>query len=187
MSKKAQLSEKHWKAIELIAEGQYTIKEIAKMVDLAPCTLYALYEGDDSAGGTGKLFQAEVKKITQKSVKRIKDYFVTNKVTALKLMDEFLKRKVATGYVSDDDIKSICTVYNALTKTVGVEINNNTSISYFKGLSTEELMHEYNRLRSLTEGTSVRRAVSDARSGSARGVLELAADGSGHNQESEAS
>ena len=162
MSKKAQLSETHWKAIELIADGKHSLKEVAQLVGLSPTTLYNLYEGNDAAGGTGTLFQAEIRKLDQKHLKRIKSTLVENKAISLRLMNDFLKRKLATDYVSDEDIKTICTVYNSLTKSgIGVEINN-TSFSYIKGLSAEELMHEFNRLTSLAKGPSYRGAVSNA-------------------------
>jgi hypothetical protein len=66
-------------------------------------------------------------------------------------MNDFLHRKMALEYQSDDDIRLITTIFNALTKsTSNVEINA-TPYSYVKGLSADERLHEYIRLRTLAE------------------------------------
>lgn len=187
MSKKAQLSEKHWKAIELIDEGKLTLKEIAGIIGVKPDTLYKLHEGSDAMGKTGQLFKAEISKLSQKNMTRIKDLSRDNKQLSLRMMNDFLRRKMSTGYQSDDDVKLITTVFNALAKaTPGVEINS-TSYSYVKGLSAEELVHEFNKLRTLAEGASVRGGVPGTGSRISGVLSEPTEPGSGVGEESEGS
>jgi len=151
------LSEKHWQALQFIDEGKMSLREIAKHLGWEPGTLYDLYEGDvEKSGQTGILFKAEVSKLSQKNLKRIKDLTCDNKALCLRMINDFLRRKMSLGYQSDDDVKQIVSVYNALSKsTAGVEIHN-TTFSYIKGLSAEERVHEYIKLRTLAEGSSVR-------------------------------
>ena len=177
MPKKNQaLSEKHWKALQLIDEGKSSLKEIAKICDWSAAYMYDLYEGDTEKGGKiAELFQAEVRKLENKNVSRIKTLTKDNKQLALRMMNEFLRRKMSMEYVSDDDTKLITTVFNALSKaTPNVEIGS-MSWSYVKGLTTEELVHEFNKLKSLAEGSSDSRGVSKAGSGSSR-VLPSSAE-----------
>lgn len=150
------LSEKHWKAIELIGEGKMSLKEIALSLGWEPTTLYRLHEGsEESMGKTAILFQAEVKKLTAKNVSKIKGLICDNKALALMMMNDFYRRKMAQEFLSDDDIMKITVVFNALTKaSSGIEINATSSV--YKNYTPEEMVLEYNRLRTLAEGASVR-------------------------------
>ena len=180
------LQEKHWQALSLIDEGKTSLKEIASSLGWQPNSLYWLYEGNvEKMGKTALLFQSEVKKLSAKQVSKIKDLVRDNKVLALRMMNEFLRRKSALEYQSDEEIELITTVFNALAKaTPSIEINS-TSYSYVKGLSAEELLHEYNKLRTLAEGASVRPGVPSVGSRSTRVLSVLDEPGSGAGEESE--
>jgi hypothetical protein len=185
MSKKASLSEKHWKALELIEGQKMTIKEIAETVGFSATTLYDLYEGSGRSGGTGVLFHAEVEKITKKHAAKAKELLESNKTLAMRMLNDVLTRKLSSGYQSDEDAKLITTINNSLSKSTPNVSVTNTSFSYTKGLSAEDLVHEFEKLRSLTEGASVRRSVQAVRSGAAR-VLSIAPESrSGTDQEPE--
>ena len=185
MSKKAVLSEKHWKALELIEGNKHTMKEVAEIVGIAVGTLYKLYEGHEDSGGTGVLFHTEVKKISQKNVAKAKDLLENNKTLAMRMLNDVLVRKLASGYQSDEDAKLITTINNSLSKSSPNVSVTNTSFTYTKGLSAEDLVHEFEKLRSITEGASVRRSVQNAGSGKSR-VLSISPEpGSGVDQESE--
>ena len=185
MSRKASLSEKHWKALELIEGNKHTIKEIAQIIGITDKALYNLYEGAECTGGTGVLFHAEIKKIHQKNVAKAKELLDDNKTLAMRMLNDVLIRKLATGYQSDEDAKLITTINNSLSKSTPNVSVTNTSFTYTKGLSAEDLVHEFDKLRSLTEGASVRRSVQNAGSGKSR-VLSISPEpGSGVDQESE--
>lgn len=178
MSKTASLSEKHWKAIELISDGKMSLKEVAQAVDLKPDTLYKLYEGHESMRVTGQLFKAELQKITKKNISRVKDLIADNKFLSHMMLNDYLRRKFSLDYVSDEDVETIISVVNALNKAPTVEINA-TSFSYTKGLSAEDLMHEFNRLKSLAEGTLNVRGIQSSGSGSTGRIPVLDEPGSG--------
>jgi transposase-like protein len=169
MSKKAELNEKHWKAIELISEGKNSIKEIAQILDFKPDTLYKLIEGSPAMGSTSILFKAELKKIRKKDAEWIKDSLNSCKRKNLRILDSLLTRILALDYTSNEDGALAVTVFNALNKAPSVEINA-TSYSIYNNMSSEEIMYEFNRLTSLARGTSVRGGIPQIGPGSAKGV-----------------
>ena len=185
MSMKASLSPKHWKAIELIEGGKTTMKEIAQICGFKPDTLYKLYEGADQMRETGQLFHAEILKISKKHEKEIDRLLKENKTLALRLLNDFLIRHAALEYNGDDDVKLISTVTNALSKVAPTTQVNATSYTYVKGLSAEELMHEFNKLKSIAEGPSLRGGVSEAGSRISGALSESSEPGSGSGEESE--
>ena len=180
------LSEKHWQALKLIEEGKKSLKEIAASLNWSAGSLYDLYQGNvEKANKTAILFEAEVKKISARNVSKIKNLIRDNKVIALCMMNDFLRQKANQSRQTEEDIELIVSVFNALAKaTPSVEINAN-SYSYVKGLSAEELMHEFNKLKSLAEGTPVRGGIPGTRPGSSRILLESLESGSGSSQEPE--
>jgi hypothetical protein len=172
------LNDKHWKALELIEAGQVSLKEISRMCGWSQDYMYELYEGKEKCGKIGELFQTELRKIETKNVSRIKTLTKENKRLALQLMNEYLRSKISKGSVSDEESKLISTVFNALAKaTPNVEIGS-MQWNYTKGLTAEELVHEFNKLRSIAEGASKRGAVSAAGSGSSRILPALTEPGS---------
>ena len=185
MSKKPQLSEKHWKAIGLIAEGKHSIKEVAEITGIGLSAMYKLVEGDTTVGSTALLFKAEIKKIHKKHAEEIRPILNTCKRKALRIIDGVLTRILALDYTSNEDAALVTTVLNALNKAPSVEINN-TSYSIYNSMSSEEIMHEFNRLTSLVRGPSVRGRVQEIGSGSAEGVFSDPGQGGDLGQESEA-
>lgn len=179
------LNDKHWKALQLIDEGKMSLKEIAQAIGWSADYMYDLYEGKENVGNTGELFKAELHKLEQKNVSRIKSLTKDNKRLALVMMNDFLRRKMSAGYQTDDDTKLITTVFNALSKaTPNVEIGS-MQYNYTKGLSAEELVHEFNRLKTLANGAPVSRGVQKTGQGSPRILPASASAGSGTDEESE--
>jgi len=175
MGKKvAELNQKHWDALRLLSEGDKTIKQVASEVGWSADYLYDLVEGNvEKTGNTGELFSAELKKIDATVAKRIKTLLKTNKFLALRLINDILHdfKKRSLG---ETEIKLLVQMNNSLVKaTPNVEIGN-LSYSYTKGLSAEELIYEFNRLKSIADGASNREAVSGSSKGGS-GVLPLPA------------
>ena len=181
------LNEKHWKALQLIEAGVLSLKSIAEQCGWSADYMYDLYEGEAKVGKIGELFKTELRKLEKKNTDKIKTLTKENKSLALRLMNDFLRRKATAEYLSDDDSKLVCGVFNAIAKaSPNVEINS-SSWSYTKGLTSEELVHEFNKLRSLAEGAPKRRGVPEAGQGRAGVLSALAKSGSGSDEESEAS
>jgi hypothetical protein len=61
-------------------------------------------------------------------------------------------KSLQTLKTNEETSKELCSILNALGKTqTNVEVNN--SFSYTKGLSAEDLIHEFKRLGSLARST----------------------------------
>lgn len=184
--KKAEtLNEKHWKALQLLDEGKMSLKEIAATIGWSADYMYDLYEGKDNVGTIGELFKSELSKLEHKNVSRIKTLTKDNKRLALTMMNDFLRRKMSAGYVSDDDTKLVTTVFNALSKaTPNVEIGS-MQYNYTKGLTAEELVHEFNRLKTLANGAPVSRGIQKAGQGGSRILPASPESGSGDAEDTE--
>ena len=164
MPKKNQaLNDQHWEALRLIDEGRMSLKQIAAQVGWSARYMYDLHQGDDNTGVIGQLFKSELNELSKKTSKKIKDLSKTNVSKCLLLMDDFLSRKLEVvmsgAQLSDEDTKLVTTVHNSLAKsTPNVEIGS-MQWNYTKGLTAEELVHEFNKLRSLAEGAPKRRGI----------------------------
>jgi hypothetical protein len=156
----AQLTPKHWKALQMIEEGMLSFAEIAKIVGWKKGHLYALYEGNTSeTGGVGDLFYTEVQKISERNSKRIRDFTKDCKTLALRKMQEFLREH--EGQKADAALmREVTKIMNTLAKsTPNVEIG---SFSYTRGLSAEDLVNEFRRLKGLAAvGNRIRGAAED--------------------------
>lgn len=159
MPREVKLNDKQLKALSLLNEGTKSIKEVAREVGWKPDYLYDLIEGNVSkAGKPAELFQLEMQQIDKNLTKRIKSLVKRNKSLALQLINEVL-HAFRTQQLGLDEIKILTQINATLAKeTPQVEIGS-LSYNYTKGLSVEELLYEYNRLKSLAEGSSNRGAV----------------------------
>lgn len=180
------LEDKHWKALQLLSEGTLSLKEVAEQSGFNYDHLRALINGNsEKSGYVGELFSAEMRKIDAKLAGKIKSLLKQNKVLALNMINDVLcdfKRLKSLGL---DEIKVLTSINNSLAKeTPNVEIGN-LSYNYTKGLTAEELVHEFNRLKAIANGASNRGAVSKAFEGRP-GILSVSDDeGSGAEGKSE--
>ena len=181
MTKAASLSPKHFKALELIEEGQLSLKEIAKAIGLSYDHLKDLYQGDIArCGQTGELFKSEVNKITARNSARVKHLVKDNMKLALLKMNERL-RELQAKKADPEMIKELTSILNSVSKsTPNVEIG---SFSITKGLTAEEMIHEFKRLGSIARFSLVGKGVSGAKQGRP-GILPVpAGDGSTVSEE----
>jgi len=167
--KTAQLNEKHWKALQLIEAGELTLKQIAKEVGYSVDVMYELNEGrSDKLGSVADLFHAEVQKITKKLVKKAQELTKTNMALAQDIICNILVDIKHKDVLTLEDKKLVGTLTNCLSKaTPNVSIGSLT-YNYTKGLSAEELVHEFTRLRTIASGASQRGAVQTALAGGPR-------------------
>ena len=167
-SKTTQLSPKHWKALELIEEGTLSIKEIAKSIGWSPWTLYELMSGNTAkTGSIGELFYSELRKQHSRNVSKVKHLFKDNQRLALIKLNERL-RELRAQTPTEETTKEICKIMNSLGKAgPSVEISN-TSFSYTKGLTPEELVYEFQRLATLARSALDGKGVSSPKSGGSR-------------------
>jgi len=161
--KPGQLSEKHWKALALFEEGNLSRKEIAEAIGVSYDYLSELCSGDTSkAGQVAGLFKAEYLKIQKKHQEETKLLIEENTLSAQlaikRVLDELLLKKKLTS----EDKKLISMYTNALAKCQPNVSVGSVSFSYVKGMTPEELIHEFKRLKSIAESSFDRRAIPDS-------------------------
>ena len=161
------LGKNHQRALDLIEEGLLTFVEISEECKLGFAELFDLYSGkQDNLGKVAGLFKVEIDKITKRNQLKVKNLIKDNKKLALVKMNEFLRTQQGiepTASMMKDVLKCI----NSLNKlTPAVEIN------YSKGLTAEDLIREFQRLKSVATHSLNRKRVSSVGEGEP-GVLSL--------------
>jgi hypothetical protein len=164
--KKPVLNDKHLKALALIEEGKMCLGDVAKAVGWKPDYLYELYEGDTSkAGSVASLFSAQVREINKKLDQEIGNLTKKNRKSVHQRISwilEQLEQKEKKKKLTLNEQKLVATIMNSLAKSSSkVEIGS-LSYSYSKGLTTEQLVHEFTRLQTLAGSSSNRGAVQES-------------------------
>ena len=151
-TKATQLSPKHWKALTLIEEGLLSMKEIARTIGWNDKTLYELMSGNIQKTGTlGELFYSELKKMHSRNVSKVKHLAKENQKLALIKLNERL-RDLKGKKANDKTTAEMAKIMTSIGRIVpNVEINQ--SYSFTKGMTPEELVHEFSRLKSVAEST----------------------------------
>lgn len=154
MSKKTELSEKHWQALKLLEEGLLSRSEIAKAIGYSRDHLDHLCEGSvEACGKSAILFKEEYQKITKKKDNELKDLFKTNTATAHRLISRVFKDIEGKNKITSDDRKILSMYTNALSRFQPTTSVQNLSYSYTSGLTAEELIHEFKRLKGIAESS----------------------------------
>ena len=171
MEKEVALSENQIMALDLIEEGLLTTKEIAEATKIDHWELLNLCAGKPNKkyGEVVELFKSEIESITKRNAEKIKYLIKENKKLALLKMNEFLitQRGKSTTKAM---MKEIVSCINALNKSApSVEIG---SLHYTKGLSAEDLIYEFSRLRSIAQHSLKQKRIHGSGQGEA-GVLSL--------------
>ena len=177
MTKATQLSPKHWKALELIEEGLLPIVQIARLVGWSEWTLYELMSGNIQKTGTlGELFYSELKKMHARNVSKVKHLTKDTQRLALIKLNERL-RELKASPPTETITKEICKILVSIGKIVpNIEINQ--SYSFTKGMTPEELVHEFNRLKSVAESTLDAKGVQSSKQGGSGALPTLTKRGS---------
>jgi hypothetical protein len=146
---KNELSPKHLQALELIKDGNHSYREIAGMVGFSEQHLYELIAGDtQSCGSSASLFAAEVDRITADRAKEIKTLSKVALKNCLCIFQEHTEKIKNKKKRSEGDLKVAVSIVNAIGKsTPNVEIG---SFTYARGLSAEDIVSEFKRLRGLS-------------------------------------
>lgn len=157
------LSEKHWKALELFDQGNLSRKDIATACGWSYDYITDLCSGDTGkAGMVAGLFKAEYLKIQKKTADETKQLLEENTKLAqtliYKVLDDLNKKKKQTP----EDKKIISMYTNALAKCQPNVSIGKLEFSYVRGMTPEELIHEFKRLKSIAESSFDRRRVSDS-------------------------
>lgn len=185
MATTPKLTQKHWKALELLDENTLSFDEICKISGFSESHLRDLYQGDiEKAGPVAGLFFEELRKITARKSKKIKQITkdaVRDLVWTINERVKKLKKMKPTPEIS----KELALLLNTLAKSAPqVEIG---SISYTQGLTAEELANEFRKLTTIAQDALVGAGISRTRSGESGEILIPSERGNPISEESQAS
>lgn len=174
MSMPTELSEKHWEVLEML-DNDISREDAAKAIKWTKKHLDHLCVGNvEKAGGVAVLFKAEYLKIRKKIADETDTLLKSNLKTSQKLMKEVFEEIGSKGKKKTDADKKILSMYtNAIAKCQPSVNIKNLSYSYTKGLTAEELMHEYKRLKGIAESSFNRGGVPEASEGGSGDVPEV--------------
>lgn len=155
------LKPSHQKALALIREGGMSLQEVAKASGITISYLYDLIEGKPSAGNVGQEFKSELNKIeaqlsvrTKINMRTLKDILVDD---LLQWNDSLPKDPLMLKPSEVEQKRKILADLNKA--QAGVEIGE---FHYHTGLSGEDLINEFKRLRSLVKSAVVGPGVPEA-------------------------
>jgi hypothetical protein len=176
-----ELSPKHYKALELIAENTMSLKEIAKASGIPEDNLYDLCEGNPSTGNTGVLFQIELDKVLKQLDKK-------TRISSKKLRNT-LHRKLEKwafelpAQLEDSHVRRAVELLNSVHKAIPqIEIGE---VHYHKGMDQEDIVNEFKRLSAIARLTSDGIAIQKSSPRGTREILESLGRGSEVPQEQE--
>ena len=166
------LGEKHYKLLHFVKTNSYSTSELAEMSGFTEDYVNDLLIGAPVTGQTGVLFQAELKKIDKEVEQRIsrKTSFVREK-----LINKLTQWVNACGGGADLDTKTkhkcLVDAINAINKAMPYQVNIE-NYTWKEGMTTEEAVNEFKRIKNLAAAASIRRRVSEfAASGAEQGFV----------------
>ena len=173
MSRPTKLSEKHWQVLDMLDKGM-TRSDIAKEIGWTRDHLDKLCVGNvEKAGGVATLFKAEYQKVSAKITRETNELIQNNLKQAQRLMQGVFNEIESKKKVSAEDKKILSMYTNAIAKCQPSPSIKNLSFSYTKGLSAEELMYEFKRLKTIAESSFERGGISEAAAGRAGELPEV--------------
>ena len=155
------LGEKHYKLLHFVKTNSYSTSELAEMSGFTEDYVNDLLIGAPVTGQTGVLFQAELKKVDKEVEQRIsrKTSFVREK-----LINKLTQWVNACGGGADLDTKTkhkcLVDAINAINKAMPYQVNIE-NYTWKEGMTTEEAVNEFKRIKNLAAAASIRRRVSE--------------------------
>lgn len=168
----AKLTEKHLKLLELVKRNKYTDDELAEKVGFSPEHVNNLLTNSPTCGEVGKEFQEELKKVDKEVDTRISRK--TNTVRE-KLVNKLMMWVESIGGADDVGTKTkhkmLVDAINAINKSMPYMVNIE-NYSWKDGITTEEAINEFKRLKAMATLSVDRRRISEfAKAGTAEGVI----------------
>ena len=168
MRQKTQLTDVHWKALELLEAGTLSLADIATECGWSKDFFYDLKSGNIAkCGYIADVFNKEWKQIEVKRDSTIKKLVKENTESAQLLIKQVLAELKLKKKLDSEEKKLVSMYTNALAKcTPSVSIGS-LSYSYTKGLNPEDLIREFKRLETIASQSFNRRGVPEASEGGA--------------------
>ena len=178
------LPQKYQDALTLIEAGDLSYRDIAIQCGISPDTLYDLIEGKpEKYGNVGVMFCKELDAVYKRIDKDIRKLTKKNKKSTQYLLDQYLSKVKTRKSLSKDLVHTVVSITNALAKsTPKVEIG---SFSYSTGISAEELVYEFKRLKGTGEMGPNRTGIPELVPGGQREIPVVEGPSSSIDEESE--
>ena len=155
------LTEKHLRLLELAKRNRYSDDELAEKVGFTPEHVNELLVGNPCTGETGKLFQIELRKVDREVETRISRK--TN-LCREKLINKLISWAEYAGGGSEVDTKTrhkmMVDAINALNKAMPYQVNIE-NYTWKEGMTAEEAVNEFKRIKGLARAASIRRRISE--------------------------
>lgn len=168
------LNKKHLKALELLKTTDLPVLEVAKKAGMSKDHLRDLMTGQEKAGPIAQEFGQEFQKEMEAQDARIAKVQRSLKETVFTKLEAWTREHSIT----EENRKSFVDISKVLQTGPTYNIG---SVSYSKGLTPEEMVNEFKRLRALAESALGRKSVQGAEEGGS-GVLSSS---SGRGNEAE--
>jgi len=167
------LSDKHWKALELIDAGETNMSNVARHINMEPTDFLRLVHGNvQKMGNIASVFNLEYSKIIHKKIneseKNITRLLNECQEVSLAVLTREIKVYEDKKKLTEDNQKMLTYLVKAmatLKPSAPKSLNVSQTWNYTKGLSPQELEHEFSRLSGLSEGPSNAGAVQDSKQG----------------------
>lgn len=161
---KTDLSEKQLKALSLFEAGGKDRKQIAQESGVGLEWLNDLCAGKtNKVGQVAALFKKEYDKIAEKRDENIRALSRESTEVALynilSDLKEIKDKRIAGESIAYEDKKLSGTLLNAISNNTPAVNIKNLSYSYRTGMTPEEMIHEFVRLKSVAEASFNRRRV----------------------------
>ena len=155
------LNEKHIRLLNLYKHNKYSLAELAEKSGFTEDHCNDLIVGNPITGVSGQLFQQELKKVNKEVESRIS---WKNNICREKLVNKLLMwvEQVGGGDAVDTKTKHkmLVDAINALNKAMPYQVNIE-NYTWKEGMSTEEAVNEFKRIKGLARAASIRRRVSE--------------------------
>jgi uncharacterized membrane protein YheB (UPF0754 family) len=167
----SKLTEQHIKLLELYRRNEYTIQQLAEKSGFTSAYINDLIVNNANTGEIGKLFQTELKKVNKDIESRIS---WKNNTCREKLVNRLIQwTELATADNCDTKTrhKMLVDAINALNKAMPYQVNIE-NYTWKEGMTTEEAVNEFKRIKGLARAASIRRRVSEfAARGTEQGIV----------------
>jgi DNA-binding phage protein len=155
-----ELDDKHWHALELIEAGETNMSEVARQIGMEPTDFHRLVQGNvEKMGNVASIFNREYAKIVDKKIsgseKNITRLLNECQEVSLRVISREIKKYEEKKRLTEDDQKMLTYLTKAmatLKPSSPKSVKLSQTWNYTKGLTPQELEHEFGRLKGLSEG-----------------------------------
>lgn len=181
-----ELNDQHWRALEIIEAGETNMSAVANQIGMDVSNFHSLVHGNvEKMGNVAAVFNREYTKIVEKKItqseKSITRLLNACQESSLRVLTREIKRYEGKKSLTAEDQKMVTYLTKALAALKPSQpksVKLSQTWNYTKGLTPQELAHEFGRLRGLATGTLDRGGVQQAEQGGSRVLHPSAQRGS---------